>query len=179
MDVLSKNLLDAENKNLTKGIKVSKNAPPISHLFFADDWLIFTKSNTKEVRHLNIILDNFSKASDQAIDFEKSNMAFSKEIDNQVKHAITQIMNIKNMAIQSKYLGVPLLQQHDKSQFFSSTMDKFDGRLSRWKSNHFNHPGRTILTQTFLGSIASYQMVVFPMPKTITDRIDGIQRRFF
>ncbi|XP_026399356.1 uncharacterized protein LOC113295223 [Papaver somniferum] len=179
MDVLSKNLMYAEAKNLIKGIKVTQNAPTVSHLFFADDCLIFTKANPKEVRVLNSILEKFSKASGQAINFDKSAMAFSKKTENQTKHAITQILNIKNMALQDKYLGVPLLLQHKKSESFSGMMSKFGGRLSLWKSSHFNQPGRTILSQTVLGSLATHQMAVFPMPKKITDKIDSIQKNFF
>lgn len=101
-------------------------------------------------------------------------MSFSKKTDSHEKQKITQILNIKNMALQDKYLGVPLLLQQDKSQSFSGMLSKFDGRLSMWKSKHFNQPGRTVL-----GSIATHQMTVFPMPKKVTDKIDSIQRNFF
>ncbi|XP_026459211.1 uncharacterized protein LOC113359854 [Papaver somniferum] len=158
---------------------VGEDTGKMVHCFFQDDCLIFTKANVKEVRNLNTILDDFSKALGQAINFDKSSMDFSKKTDNHVKQEITGISHIKNMALQDKYLGVPLLLQRDKSESFSGMLSKFDGRLSLWKSKHFNQPGRIVLSQNVLGAISSHQMVVFPMPKKVTDRIDSIQRRFF
>lgn len=43
MDVLSRSLMVAQSNHLIHGIKISQNAPAISHLFFADDCLIFCK----------------------------------------------------------------------------------------------------------------------------------------
>lgn len=48
-----------------------------------------------------------------------------------------------------------------------------------WKGKFFNQAGRTILTQTSLGSMATHTMSVFPMPKVLTDRMDSIQLKFW
>ncbi|XP_026459630.1 uncharacterized protein LOC113360325 [Papaver somniferum] len=133
MDIFSKALMNAEDNNLIK-----------------DDILIFNKANPKEVRHLNSIIEKFSSISDQSINFDKSGLAFSPKTCNQDKNTITNILNIRRMGLQEKYLGVPLLLQRNKTESFS-----------------------------VLGSIATHHMSVFTMPKKLTDRMDSIQRRFW
>lgn len=46
-------------KNL-QGIKICRNAPSMSHLFFANDNLIFSKADMESCRHLKNILDRKS-----------------------------------------------------------------------------------------------------------------------
>lgn len=50
----------AENKGLLHGIKVTPDCPPISHLFFADDWLIFLNAKYNEARLLHDIIGKFN-----------------------------------------------------------------------------------------------------------------------
>ena len=44
-NILSRMLLDIENKRFIQGIDLRKEEMPISHLFFADDILLFMKLN--------------------------------------------------------------------------------------------------------------------------------------
>ena len=54
---LSTLLREAESKKEIHGVKIGKKVEPISHLFFADDSLLFIKANNEEVEK---ILDIFS-----------------------------------------------------------------------------------------------------------------------
>ncbi|XP_026400166.1 uncharacterized protein LOC113296041 [Papaver somniferum] len=173
MYVFSKALMHAQNNNLIKGVKITPTIPSVSHIFFADDLLIFTNANPKEVRNLNTIIEQFSRISGQAINYDKSGLAFSPKTCNQDKNTITNILNIRRMGLQEKYLGVLLLLQKNKSESFSGMFDKFGGRLGIWRAKHINQPARTVFTQTVLGSIDTHQMSVFPMPKKFTDGMDG------
>ncbi|XP_026399730.1 uncharacterized protein LOC113295613 [Papaver somniferum] len=159
--------------NLIQGIKVTTSCPAISHLFFTDDCLIFTHVNPDQVSNLNSIIENFSKISGQAINFDKSGLAFSPKTSSQSINAITNTLNIKRLGLQDKYLGVPLLLQRNKTESFSGLTGGFEIRLGNWRSKHLNLPARTVL-----GSLATHQMSVFPMPKKLKDRMDTIQKRF-
>ncbi|XP_026434041.1 uncharacterized protein LOC113331533 [Papaver somniferum] len=77
MEALSRGLIQAENDNLIHGFKANKHFPSISHLFFADDCLIFIKARTKDARNLVTLIEKFSKFSGQAVNFENSALAFS------------------------------------------------------------------------------------------------------
>lgn len=45
------------------GIQIIRNAPTLSHLFFVDDSLIFTRATETELRHLLGILETYHAAS--------------------------------------------------------------------------------------------------------------------
>ena len=49
-------------KELT-GVKISRGAPAITHLFFADDSLVFCKANTQEAGKLMKIFKVYEKAT--------------------------------------------------------------------------------------------------------------------
>ncbi|XP_026384294.1 uncharacterized protein LOC113279857 [Papaver somniferum] len=147
--------------------------------FFADDCVIFTKANNPNARQLESIIKDFSIYSGQSINFDKSGFAFNPKLDNSIKVSISDLLNIKKLALSDKYLGVPLLIQKNKTETFSHLEDEFHRRLAVWKGKYVNQPGRTVMTQSVLGSLASHHLVVFPMPKKLTDRLDGIQMNFW
>lgn len=179
MDSFSRALLHAEQNGSINGMKVTNSSPSVSHLFFADDCLIFSKANASEARILAKIIDQFSLFSGQSVNFDKSGMAFSPKVPNSVKNDISNILHIKRMALNDKYLGVPLLIQKNKMQTFGGLLDRYGDNLHTWKSKFLSQPERTILAQTVLGNTANHHLAVFPMPKKLTDQMDSIQRKFW
>lgn len=45
MDILSRMLSLAEDIDIIQGIKISRRAPSITHMFFADDAMVFFRDN--------------------------------------------------------------------------------------------------------------------------------------
>lgn len=62
---------------LLEGVTVTANAPKETHLFFADDSLLFGRVNSVESKILRRVLAKYGEASGQQINFEKSNVMFS------------------------------------------------------------------------------------------------------
>lgn len=60
------------------GYKASRGGPAISHLFFADDSLVFCKATEDECKTLMQVLNEYQKASGQAVNFAKSAITFAK-----------------------------------------------------------------------------------------------------
>lgn len=67
-------LLKEKEERHIRGIKISRIAPSISHLFFADDYLFCFKANQKTCRKIREIIDLFCKVSGEAINFDKTNV---------------------------------------------------------------------------------------------------------
>ncbi len=48
-----------------KGVSISRGGPKITHLFFADDSLLFCKASTDDVTRIQGLLSQYEKASGQ------------------------------------------------------------------------------------------------------------------
>lgn len=66
-DVLLRLLSSANDTNLINGLKLAPGAPTLTHLFFADDALIFGRASMEEVYQIMSILNCFTAASGQRI----------------------------------------------------------------------------------------------------------------
>ena len=86
---LSATLKKEELQDHIKGVSVYRRAPPISHLLFADDGLIFYKANMSECNKVQKVLKDYEAASGQWMNREKTSLFFSKntrmEIQNSIK----------------------------------------------------------------------------------------------
>lgn len=92
MELLSRMLLRAEIDGCIKGIKIARNAPSISHLFFADDSLFCFKATHDSCREIIGVIDLFCDVSGEAINFEKSNVIFSPSTPVDMKSELKQIL---------------------------------------------------------------------------------------
>ena len=82
---LSSLLTHAMHTNTIHGFKPSRNGPPISHMFFADDSLLFCQANEVECAKLLEMLHIYAKASGQFVNFQKSAIIFGKNIPPEVQ----------------------------------------------------------------------------------------------
>src|SRR4051812_12551253 len=82
-DVLSGMLSNAADNGRIHGIKVARRSPTISHLFFADDSLLFARASEEEAGRIKQILGDYEKASGQSINVDKSEVSFSSNVSEE------------------------------------------------------------------------------------------------
>ncbi|KAK5785130.1 hypothetical protein PVK06_039682 [Gossypium arboreum] len=88
-----------------------RNGLVISHLFFADDLVLFGKADLKHCRILKDILDRFCTLSGHKINVKKTNIFFSKGMDEDSVDMISIMLGFQRVHNLGYYLGVPLLHQ--------------------------------------------------------------------
>ncbi|CAL9028853.1 unnamed protein product [Prunus brigantina] len=93
-DVLSSMINQAATHGFIQGMKFGRGGPTLSHLFFADDSLMFLKATENNCRMIVRILDSYCMASGQLVNFEKSNMFFSPNTPLEVKDRLRAILNV-------------------------------------------------------------------------------------
>lgn len=76
-EALSSLIRHAENIGSITGVPTSKKGPRLSHLFFADESLLFCKANSVEWRRLVRLLDKYEVASGQKLN--KDNLHFFQQ----------------------------------------------------------------------------------------------------
>lgn len=84
MGALSRSIIQAKLEGKIKGIKNVHQTPPISHLLFADDCLLFCKVNEKTCHNLVKLFKDFGLASGQLINLSKKGVFFSPKTDTSI-----------------------------------------------------------------------------------------------
>ena len=159
-------------------ISISKDGPPISHLLFADDVLLFCKAKNSQVRIVLDTLDDFCMASGLRVNFKKSRALSSKNVSRRRKENFTGISSIRFTTDLDKYLGVPLVQGRVKKSIFFEVLEKIQRRLASWKGQLFNRTGRMCLAKSVLTSLPIYSMQTLWFPTGVCEKIDQMTRSF-
>ncbi|XP_026459645.1 uncharacterized protein LOC113360344 [Papaver somniferum] len=148
-----------------KGIKAARRTPPINHLLFADDCLIFTQANLTSVNNLKQLPHDFNSQSGQVINFDKSSILFNNNMDHDVCNTLKNILGVNYMDKNEKYLGLHFLLE--------------DLKLSSWNIINLGQAGRTTMVKSLLYSVPLYQMSTFKNPKKLIKKLDSQRIKFW
>ena len=97
----------AVRSHTMNGLSICRGCPMISHLFFADDSLLFYKVSSQECQHLIDILRLYEAASGQKINTDKSSMFFSVNTSEEKKIEILDLLVPMQDSRHRKHLGLP------------------------------------------------------------------------
>ena len=133
----------------SRGFSLCKNGPQISHLFFADDSLIFCRVKMGDVQTIQSALALYETASEQKINGTKTNLFFGKSVLESTK------TDLKN------FLGVPEIKEYEKYLGLSAMVGrKKKGKLYLYKGEDLGETsrveGETFVTSRKGGVIESY-----------------------
>jgi hypothetical protein len=123
----------AEINGVIIGVPTSKWGPRISHLFFADDSLLFCKANSVQWRRLTRILDKYEATSRQKLNQDKTSIFFSRNTSMEKREEIIRLSGLKATDRFEKYVGLPTLVGKSRSKEFKSTKDSVWSHLQNWK----------------------------------------------
>uniref|UniRef100_A0A803PRV9 Reverse transcriptase domain-containing protein n=1 Tax=Cannabis sativa TaxID=3483 RepID=A0A803PRV9_CANSA len=178
-EVLSKLILRAEANGELSGVKVSREAVPISHLFYADDAIFFCQANGKNAATLMECISRYERWSGQKVNKQKSGVMFSPNTPLRCREEVKSTMDINGLSHEEKYLGNPFFFSAKKRRDFHFLKDKVLGRLEGWKAKNLSQVGRTTLVGSVLQSIPCYTMSTAMVPKAVCDELDRIVARFW
>nr|XP_027089582.1 uncharacterized protein LOC113710661 [Coffea arabica] len=167
-----------EDRQIT-GLKLSRNGPVLSHLFFADDSLFCCKAHPQEARAMQRILAKYELASGQCINYDKSAAFFSRNCSRQHRRQTCEKMNNIREANNGKYLGLPLVITASKKQVFAYIVDKAKSRMQGWKHNLLSHAGKEVLLKSVVMALPNYTMSCCRLPKGLCNEICGQMAKFW
>lgn len=98
-----------ESKGDLHGIKICRRAPIVSHIFFAEDSLLFFSANEREVNVIKKILNDYELACGQAVNLYKSEVFFSNNTSIDMRNNLTSLLGVFANLESVKYLGLPSL----------------------------------------------------------------------
>ena len=82
-------IYDAVNSSRWKHSQFSHNSPLLSHLFFADDLVMFAKASVDQIKVVMDCLHQFCIVSSQKVSFWKSSIFVSRDMDLNVNNEIS------------------------------------------------------------------------------------------
>lgn len=178
-EVLSGLCKKAQQDGSLPGLRVATKCPRINHLLFADDTMIFTKSNSRCCSSLVSILNKYEAASGQKINPDKSSITFSTQTPVAVKNRVRTQLGIHNERGVGKYLGLPEHFGRKKKDLFASIVGKIKQRAVSWSTRQLSTAGKATMLQAVLSATPSYAMSAFELPVGLCKQIQSAFTRFW
>ncbi|XP_038708495.1 uncharacterized protein LOC120003549 [Tripterygium wilfordii] len=176
---LSALLVDAERRKLLNGVFASRNGPRVTHLFFADDSLLFCKANMQECDVLHSLLQGYERASGQKINFDKSGAFFSANTCESIRRSISARLGIRQMTNPDRYLGLPVMVGREKRRSFYHLKERVLARIRGWKEKFLSQAGKETLIKAVAQSIPTYAMSVFRLPNSFFEELMVALNKFW
>lgn len=150
----------------------------VTHLFFADDLMLFGEATEGQIRRIMDCMNEFSADSGLCINLSKSLIFCSPNTLNRDKKRIGEVSGIPVTDKLGKYLGIPILQKRVSKDTFGYILEGMKRKLANWKTGSLSLAGRRVLVQSALSTIPVYTMQAFALPSGTCKAIDKVCRDF-
>ncbi|KAK4391557.1 hypothetical protein Sango_1933500 [Sesamum angolense] len=152
----------------------------ISHLAYADDNIIFTRSNEEALLKLMQFLKKFEEQSGQSIKTDKSSFVPGKKKKTLlIAHRVKQLTRFALKSLPISYLGAPLYKGNKKKILFEPLIVKIINRISGWEHNFLSYGERLQLIKSVLSSMPIFLLQVLYPPVGIIHKVDQFFAKYF
>ncbi|XP_048613516.1 uncharacterized protein LOC125587312 [Brassica napus] len=177
--VLINELIQAENSGEITGLKVARGAPAVSHLLYADDSMFYCKQSDEELSRLTAILQEYSLASGQRINYQKSSIYFGKNIPSERREEIKLKLGMEQEGGDGIYLGLPESFGGSRVSILSFLKERLEQRIGGWQNRFLSPAGKEVLLKAIALALPTYTMSCFLVPKTICKKIMAIMSDYW
>ncbi|GJT58884.1 RNA-directed DNA polymerase, eukaryota, reverse transcriptase zinc-binding domain protein [Tanacetum coccineum] len=143
------------SSGLIRGIKLGSSDITLSHLFYADDVVITTDWNSRDIDNIIRVLYVFYLASGLRINIHKSNI-YGIEVSNDEISSLASRTGCASVFFPFTYLGLPI-----------------------GANMNLTSRGRLTLIKAVLGSLGIYYLSIFKALESILNTLESLRSRFF
>ncbi|KAM2306134.1 hypothetical protein ACFXTH_025611 [Malus domestica] len=176
---LSALIIQNEQLRQLSGIRLCKEASTIHHLLFDDDSFLFGRVNVDECAMIQHILDIYSQASSQSVNFGQSSVVFSANVLQYDQQMLAGFLSVSLVEWHERYLGLPTCVGKNKKQTFSYIKERVTQGLNGWKSKLLSSAGNELLIKVVAQTLTAYAMNCFLLPKTFCDELHQLMAHFW
>ncbi|VFQ86934.1 unnamed protein product [Cuscuta campestris] len=178
LEGLSRSINYHHSLRMLSHFSAGRTPTPI-HLLYADDIILFTKAECRNLLRLKKILASFMQASGQEINYNKNQVIVHEKMKPAHQYKIKKILSIKCSTKAFNYLGFTIVKGKLKKIHCKDLVEKFEKRINAWYSKKLNQMGRLILIKHVLSSIPLHLMAAQRIPKSITKILKRQMENFF
>ncbi|XP_030930993.1 uncharacterized protein LOC115956857 [Quercus lobata] len=160
---LNRMLQRAAAEDGIRGFSLCRRGPKISHLFFADDSLLFCRASLEDLQVIQNILSLYEKASGQKLNREKTIIFFSKAVHGDTKNQLSNFLQVPEVKEYEKYLGLPAVVGRNKTESLNYIKERVWSKLQGWKEKLLSQAGREILLKAVVQAIPTFAMSCFKL----------------
>ena len=176
MEAVGKMLDKTVHEGCLSGFSVGVSAGRslmVSHLFFADDTLIFCDANINQMLILRMVLIWFEAVSGLKVNLGKSELVAVGAVHNM--DLLVAVLGCKQRSLAMKYLGLPLGAKFKDKSIWNPILEKMERKLASWKKLYLSKEGRVTLIKSTLSNLPTYFLSLFPIPALVANRIARLQ----
>lgn len=107
-----------------KGVKLSRYGPNLTHLLFADDMVLFAEASEEQIMVIKECLETFCAASGQKVNYRKSNIMFSSNVEHELADKIAGAVCMEHTREMGKYLGIQTIHGRVTSSLFQPLLNR-------------------------------------------------------
>ncbi|CAN1226181.1 LINE-1 retrotransposable element ORF2 protein [Linum grandiflorum] len=170
---------DSITNNQLSGIRLNRHCPVLSHILFADDTFVFLQASNQECSSLLQLLGNYERSSGQRVNLSKSAIYFSSNTPQWLTSSISNQLQVPNLNICTRYLGLPTHISRSRAATFRYIEDRVSHVLQGWKSKNLSPAGMEVLIKSIASAIPCYAMSMFRFPKGLCTRLNKMIARFW
>lgn len=149
----------------------------LTHLFFADDVLLFSRGDKQSLTHTMDCLDHFSMLSGLKASVNKINVYFCNCEDSLISW-FDFAYGIPHGSLSVKFLRVPLITSKLCIRDCLPLMEKITSRIYSWTNLFLSLAGCVQMIKAVLFAIQAYWSNHFILPRAIHKHLQSIFTRF-
>ena len=162
-----------------QGISICRNGTKLTHLFFADDSLLFCRATSHDCQKMLEILSSYDRVSGQKLNRDKTTLFFSKSTPIDMQQKIMDDLGVTTLKNYDKYLGLPSMVGRNKRVSFEHLKQRVWKRLKGWEGKLLSQAGREVLIKSVIQAIPTYTMSCFKLPVTLCHELESLVWKFW